>query len=90
LNAGQSVIWVARPSFHPLVELVWNRAEAVTGPDRTERADSVYLNPGVRWAHNLKGGLQIVPGIAVPIGLGPSSGETGLLLYLSFEHALWK
>jgi hypothetical protein len=89
-NAGQSVIWLARPSIHPLVELAWTRADAVVGPDRTESADALYLSPGVRWAHNLKNGLQIVPGIAVPIGIGPSSGDTGVLFYLSFEHALWK
>ena len=89
-NAGQSVIWFARPSFHPLVELAWTRFQTVVGPDRTASAEALYLSPGVRWAHNLKGGLQIVPGIAVPIGLGPSSGDTGVLFYLSFEHALWK
>jgi hypothetical protein len=27
-----------------------------------------------------------VPGVAVPIGLGPSHGDRSLLLYLSFEH----
>ena len=89
-NAGQSVIWFARPSFHPLVELAWTRLESVLGPDRTEVADALYLSPGVRWAHNFKSGLQIVPGIAVPIGIGPSSGDTGVLFYLSFEHRLWK
>ena len=31
-------------------------------------------------------GLQIVPGIAFPIGIGASSGTSGVLLYLSFEH----
>jgi len=37
-------------------------------------------NPG------FKNGLQIVPGVAMPIGIGPSAGETGVFLYLSFEH----
>jgi hypothetical protein len=89
-NAGQSIIWFARPLIHPMLELAWTRFETVVGPDRTVSAEALYLSPGVRWAHNLKGGLQIVPGIAVPIGIGPSSGDTGVLLYLSFEHALWK
>jgi len=89
-NAGQSVIWIARPAFHPLLELAWTRAETVVGPDRTESVDALYLSPGLRWAHNLKSGLQIVPGIAVPVGIGPSSGDTGVLLYLSFEHTLWR
>ena len=89
-NAGQSVIWLARPLVHPLVELAWTRTRSVVGPDRTDHADGLYLSPGIRWAHNLKSGLQIVPGIAIPIGLGPSSGDTGVLLYLSFEHKLWE
>jgi hypothetical protein len=44
------------------------------------------LSPGIRWAYNFKNGLQIVPGVAVPFGVGPSSGEKGVFLYLSFEH----
>jgi len=27
-----------------------------------------------------------VPGIAFPIGVGPSAGDDAVLLYLSFEH----
>jgi hypothetical protein len=38
---------------------------------------------------NFKSGLQIVPGIGVPIGVGPSRGEYGALLYLSLEHPLF-
>ena len=34
----------------------------------------------------LPNGLQIVPGVAFPIGAGPSSGDHGVILYLSFEH----
>ena len=34
--------------------------------------------------------LQIVPGIAVPIGVGPSRGEKGIFLCLSFEHPFGK
>jgi hypothetical protein len=86
LNAGQSLIWLARPDFNVMLELAWTRAEAVLEPRVTERSDSLYLSPGVRWAHNFKTGLQIVPGVAFPIGLGPSRGDEGLFLYLSFEH----
>ena len=46
--------------------------------------------PGRRGARddawNLRNGLQIVPGLAMPIGLGPSRGDNALFLYLSFEH----
>lgn len=85
-NAGQSVIWLFRPTFNPLVELAWTRAEEVTGPGRSVQRDSLYVSPGVRWAHNFSSGLQIVPGIAVPIGIGSSRGDTGVFFYLSFEH----
>ena len=85
-NAGQGLIWLARPTFNVLVELSWTRAELVRGPGRVEPADALYLSPGVRWAHNFESGLQIVPGVAVPIGLGPSRGEEALFLYLSLEH----
>jgi hypothetical protein len=67
--------------------LAWTRTEAVRAAGVTERSHSLYLSPGVRWAHNFRSGLQIVPGLAVPIGIGPSRGEEALFLYLSFEHS---
>jgi hypothetical protein len=85
-NLGQSVIWLARPRFNVMVETLWIGAESVIGPNRTELSHALYVSPGVRWAHNFPSGLQIVPGVAVPIGAGPSKGEKGLILYLSFEH----
>lgn len=86
VHAGQSLIWVVRPTFNVMTELVWSRMQAVTGPDSTDWEESLYVSPGVRWAHNFRSGLQIVPGVAVPIGIGPSRGDHGILLYLSFEH----
>lgn len=87
-NAGQSVVWLAKPRFNILLETVWSGAEEVVGDRRTQRSHALFISPGLRWAHNLRSGLQIVPGIAVPIGVGPSRGERGVLLYLSFEHPL--
>jgi hypothetical protein len=77
-NLGGSVIWLASPVFNILCEAVW--LEQNTG----QRA--MILNPGVRWAHNFASGLQIVPGVAYAIGVGPSRGEQSAFLYLSFEH----
>ena len=85
-NLGQSVIWQARPRFHVMLETLWTRTESVAGPSRTQHEDAAFVSPGVRWAYNFENGLQIVPGIAMPVGVGPSTGEKGLLLYLSFEH----
>jgi hypothetical protein len=69
-----------------VVESVWGRAQSVIGPDQTVATETWVVNPGVRWALNFRNGLQIVPGLAFPLGVGPSAGEHSLLLYVSFEH----
>ncbi|MBI1950902.1 MAG: transporter [Acidobacteria bacterium] len=84
--AGQSLIWLAGPTFNVMLEAAWSSSEEVTGSSRTSRGSSLFVSPGVRGAINRKSGLQIVPGLAVPIGIGASRGETALFVYLSFEH----
>lgn len=86
VNLGQSIVWLAKPRFNALVETVWNSSEDVVGLGKTERSQDMFVSPGVRGAFNFKSGLQIVPGFAVPLGAGPSSGEKGVIFYLSFEH----
>jgi hypothetical protein len=85
-NLGGSLIWLARSTFNVMLEAVWARAEEVTGPSERVPYRVFYLSPGVRGAINFRSGLQIVPGIAVPIGIGPSRGDRQLFFYLSFEH----
>ncbi len=85
-NLGQSFIWMAHPRFNVMMETVYASAQSVVAPDQTQWNRSFYLSPGIRWAYNFKNGLQIVPGIAVPLGAGPSAGERALFVYLSFEH----
>jgi hypothetical protein len=85
-SAGGSVIWLARPKFTVMLEAVYARAEEVVGEDVTASASTYLVSPGLRWAIDFDSGLQIVPGIAVPIGVGSSSGEEAVLFYLSFEH----
>jgi hypothetical protein len=90
VNVGQSLIYELSPNFNLMFEVAWENMEAVTGQRTTDHEYTFLLNPGIRWAHNFPNGLQIVPGIAVPIGLGPSNGKTGIFLYLSFEHPFRK
>ena len=85
VNLGASAVWLLRPSVNLLLEAVW-LSEEVERPGGSSREESAFLNPGIRWAHNFESGLQIVPGVAYTIGVGPSSGADGLFLYLSFEH----
>ncbi len=89
-NLGQSFIWLAHPRFNVMLETVFYSAQSVVARDKTEWSNALYLNPGIRWSYNFKNGLQIVPGIAVPLGIGPSAGEKGVFLYLSFEHPFRK
>lgn len=86
LNLGQSFVFLLAPTVNLMLETVWTREEAVTGPDQTTATKSLFISPGVRFALNFESGLQIVPGIAFPIGVGPSKGESSVVLYLSFEH----
>ena len=89
-NVGQSFIWLIHARFNVILESVFAQSQVVVAKNRTEWSNSFFLSPGIRWAHNFKNGLQIVPGIGVPLGIGPSAGEKGLLLYLSFEHPFRK
>ena len=79
-GAGASLVWLPAATFNVLVEAVWSHAEG--------GGDALVVNPGIRWAHNFANGLQIVPGIAFPIDIGPGRRAHGAFLYLSFEHPL--
>lgn len=85
-SLGQSLIWLAHPRLNLMLEATWTRAREVAGPDRTTRSSEILVAPGIRGAIDFASGLQIVPGLALPIGVGPSRGERRVFAYLSFEH----
>ncbi len=85
-NLGQSLIWLIRPTLNLMMELAWNSTEEILDGGRRDRAEGLTLAPGIRGAINFSSGLQVVPGIAIPIGLGPSKGERSIFFYLSLEH----
>ena len=89
-SLGQSLIWLVRRDFNLMLEAVWTTAYEVAGSDQTVRATEFLVSPGIRGAINFRSKLQIVPGLAVPIGVGPSRGERSLFAYLSFEHPFAK
>jgi outer membrane putative beta-barrel porin/alpha-amylase len=86
INSGASAIWLARSWLNLLVEGVFTRDQAVDAVGAVRNERSYFVSPGVRAALNFDSGLQIVPGLAYSIGLGPSGGQGYLFLYLSFEH----
>ena len=84
--AGQSLIWLAHPKLSLMLEALWTHDQSVVGGDATEWERGFVVAPGARAAIDFPSGLQIVPGIAFPLGIGPSDGERGIYLYLSLEH----
>jgi hypothetical protein len=89
-NYGLSTIWLMKKNFNLMLEVVGYRSYITATNTETKSSNSLFLNPGFRYAINFKSGLQIVPGLSVPIGFGSFSGSGGLFVYLSFEHPLWK
>lgn len=87
-NMGQSFIWLLRQDVNLMLEFAYTSGDVVAGPGLRQPTQSAYVAPGVRWAWNLPRGLQVVPGLAAMVGVGPSRGEKGIFLYLSFEHPL--
>lgn len=85
-----SAILTASNRIQPMLEAIYVRGQEVIGDDDTARSESFLISPGIRAAFNFASGLQIVPGIAFPIGVGPTSGERGVFFYLSFEHPFTK
>lgn len=80
-NYGASLIYLWKDDLNFLLEAV--------GTQGPSGKDTFYLNPGVRFAANFKNTAQIVPGIALPIGLGPSARDYGIFLYFSYESKWW-
>ena len=87
-NYGMSLVYLVNRNLNALVEFVGTSEQAVVSRGVTENSNSFIINPGLRYAIDLEG-LQIVPGISMPIGVGPSKGDFGVMAYLSFEHKLF-
>ena len=86
-NYGASLIHLATENFNLMLEAAGTTSETIRPDGSKSREKTFFINPGVRFASNYSSGLQIVPGISIPIGIGPSAGKYGILFYLSFEHS---
>jgi len=88
-NAGLALVWLPWTWGNALVEVAWTSIETVV--DRgSERTETLYVNPGLRFAIDVPGGLQIVPGIGAPIRFEGGEIDVMALGYLSFEHVAWE
>ena len=85
LLLGGSAIWLARPRFNVMLEATHLVAREPV-PAGVTRSTTTFVSPGVRWAYDFASGLQVVPGLAMPIEVGRGDADRSLFLYLSFEH----
>ena len=83
---GHSLVWLATTRLNFLVESVWTSTTFIDDAGSRSSVRQLLVSPGVRWSYNLPHDLQIVPGVGVPLGVGPSRGDRSVFLYLSFEH----
>ncbi|MEK6796754.1 MAG: transporter [Spirochaetota bacterium] len=89
MNYGGSLIYKPLDFLNFLVEVVGTSGETVGATGSIERAETLFINPGIRFAITPNEKLQIVPGICVPLGVGPSLQEIAVLGYLSIEATFW-
>jgi len=98
-HVGGSLIYAVSENFNLLLEVAANfdqeLTEVVPRSGRRPRAvrgriSDVVISPGARWAINLPGDVQIVPGVALPIGVSDEAMDYGMFLYLSIEHPFLK
>ena len=86
-NAGAALVWQPVKWLNPLVEVSYTMIDEI-GDDATTRVHALVVNPGLRFAIDHRPtGLQIVPGISVPMQVLPAGDlQFAALAYLSFEH----
>lgn len=90
-NFGTSAIYNITEKTNFLCEFVLNGEESVIGPDQKDSSTSYLVVPGIRHAFAAGKDTEIVPGVGVILGLGPSATnhERGVFAYLSIESKLW-
>jgi hypothetical protein len=84
--AGGSAIFAILPRFHVLLEWLGEFEESINDNGKAEREFKPILSPGFRTAIVNEEKLQIVTGVAAPIGLNRKANNYGVFLYFSIEH----
>lgn len=87
-TSGCSFIWMVNNNFNFLIEFIADKHRWETGGDRSRilYGKSWVINPGFRGAIDFENGLQIVPGLSIPVHILDKPILYSVLFYLSFEH----
>jgi hypothetical protein len=88
-QVGGSLIGPMRAPVQLMLESLVTVEEEFVAPGRTASFSSWIISPAVRIAFNL-GGLQLVPGFAIPITRSEGESVTDFIVYFSAEHAFRK
>lgn len=84
-NLGASAIYAVSSDFNLMLEVLGTWDEGIDGSD-TDWSFAALVSPGARYALNLKNDLQVVVGVAAPIGVSGDGPDYGVFFYLSIEH----
>lgn len=87
---GGALVWLPLTWANALVEVAHVTGQDVTGAGTVATSSELVVSPGFRFAIDFASGLQIVPGVAVPVHLSDGTSAANVLAYLSFEHPLWR
>ena len=88
-NLGASAIYAVSRRVHLMLEWLGDFEESIDDNGGTRRSFEPVLSPGVRAAIVDQPMLQIIAGVAAPIGLNRKADNYGALIYLSIEHDLF-
>lgn len=88
-NVGASGIFALSSRFHVLLEWIGNFEESLNDAGRKEHPFKAVISPGVRTAVINTEGLQMVLGLAAPVGLTRPADNHGVFIYLSLEHSFF-
>jgi hypothetical protein len=86
---GGSAIYALLPRLHLMLEWLGIIQDNINGDGRAVRTFNPLIAPGFRAAVLNEENLQIVMGVAAPIGLNRQVNNYGAFLYLSIEHHLF-
>ena len=87
MRAAGSAIWAATRAVNLLVESSIDASTSRTGSTLLSREREFTVAPGIRWAQDLPGGMQIVRGVALPMRVAQGRTERNVFAYLSIEHS---
>ncbi len=85
-NVGGSAIYALLPRFQLMLEWVGNFDQDFNDIGKRERFFRSTISPGFRTAIVNEEKLQIVTGVAAPIGLNRRTDNIGVFIYFSVEH----